>query len=328
MKERGQVFTTDMIFALLLTTALISISGQAYALASGQMKSYSTRYSLERVANDAADILVKSSGRPTHWGNQFGNLKTLGLAEVGSDNEPISNYIDSHKLTLLASKICGDNWNPEKEKMDKAIKEFFGTSKFEIVFLKDENIVSRIWPGWNSGEEAKSENATEIAVAERYVYGSLLHIAGESPPLKHDVTVPATEPDNILFWIYPGELEAYNWYLYVENLSELNGNPVQIAINGGAAPGQGDYKFKEKGGIDIPSWAPEEDEYEGIEDDPDVKNNLVENELNYANIWVQGDPKVETVKVYIVAIPENTSPTEISRMMKKEPYTLRVKVWR
>ncbi|KXB00101.1 hypothetical protein AKJ48_03300 [candidate division MSBL1 archaeon SCGC-AAA261O19] len=127
MKERGQVFTLDMLFALVLVGAFISVSGQAYELTTGQTRSYSTRYSLERTANDAADTLVKSLGTPDNWEDNLESLETPGLAKADANNNPVQNEIDIRKLANLRDLCRWANWPVEPVSW-----LFGGTDNFEV----------------------------------------------------------------------------------------------------------------------------------------------------------------------------------------------------
>jgi len=178
MNNRGQVFTLDMIYALIIVALIVSCSGKAFDMAMSRTDSYSTRYSLERTANDAADVLVKTLGRPSGWG--LDNLETPGLAEnvVGDLNTPALNTIDSTKFALLQHLCSADNWdNVANQNARRAMENLFGGSNFELRVLdKDENELWHIWPRWTPGGTSSSENALEVAVVRRLVvtrYGSV-----------------------------------------------------------------------------------------------------------------------------------------------------------
>jgi len=171
MNDRGQVFTLDMLFALILVVLMVSCSGKALDIAVNRTGSYSARYSLERTANDAADVLVKTTGRPSIWG--LDNLETLGLAEsvVGDLSMPILNTIDSTKFTLLRNLCSAENWsNPANKSARYVVENLFGGSNFELRVLdKDENLLWDIWPRWAPGKTSGSENALEVTVVRRSI---------------------------------------------------------------------------------------------------------------------------------------------------------------
>lgn len=320
MKEQGQVFTLDMLFALILVASFVAVSGQALEMASNQGRSYSTRYSLEMVVNDAADVLVKTSGSPIDWENQLKSLETLGFAKVGDDNRPVPNYIDSSKLSRFAAAIGGDNWDPKNERTDRVIKETFGnTSNFEILIAKKGGNSWYIWPGWKPGENSEAENALEVAAAKRLVYGYIGNVRGESPPL---IKATGILKDNVKFWIYPGELEIYDWYIYVENIEPVANPNVKLWIN--SMP-DGTYDYGPILGKDLPATRPEI--VGGIENDVDKLTDNQKEQPNFIGVKLTGVPK-ESMKIYIVAIPAGSNPDVVSEMVRKEPHTLQVKIWR
>jgi hypothetical protein len=133
MNERGQVFTLDMFFALTLTVLVVSYSGLALEQARRQAESYALRYSLERTANDAADVLIRTSGRPSNWENDPRTLKTLGLA-VENRGVPVWNTLDNMKVVQLRRLTENRNWtDPANASAVRAVRELFGDSdNFEI----------------------------------------------------------------------------------------------------------------------------------------------------------------------------------------------------
>lgn len=316
MKNKGQVFTTDMIFALILVAALLSISTQAYGIASEGMRSHSTRYSLERMTNDVADVLVKTAGDPIDWEIQAENLETLGLAKIGRENKARRNTLDMHKFSQLGNKI-------KEEPIDESIKEFFGNStKFDLKTRSDENIFTHIWPGWGSEDSPGAENSLEIATVNRIVYGRPIDVRVETPP-REPPEPPVAVLDNENFWIGPNELEAWDWYVYVENTMPPSPNPpnVRITINSDpSSAGLGDFNFG-PGKRDVPGYAWLEDEGEIT-----VGEQLEENSWNFISIAAEA-PQTE-YKVYVVVLPPDEDPENIPEMLERRPLILRVRVWR
>lgn len=81
MNDRGQVFTLDMFLALTLTALFVTYSGLAIEQTRRQAELYQQRYSMERTANDAADVLVRTTGRPVNWSDNWNALELMGLTE-------------------------------------------------------------------------------------------------------------------------------------------------------------------------------------------------------------------------------------------------------
>ncbi len=324
MKNEGQVFTTDMIFAIILVATVLSISSQAYDIASGQMQSYSTRYSLERTINDTTDILVKTSGDPINWETGHPtDLKTLGLATLNPNNRPIANHLDSDKLTQLATEISEDNWKPTEENSDQAIMDFFGTKNFEITVRDNGKDIWKIWPGWKPGSSSRGENSLEVATVDRIVYGSFVNIKGKSPPLK--LRPPASVADNLFFWVNSQQLETFEWYLYVENENVKTPNKLALTLNydtGSAS--NGDFNFGSSGSRrDIPGYVRIDNVTESSLDEGKPLTGENWNFIS-ANVTSTAPP----VNVYVVIIPPDIDPEDISRGLEKRSLILRVKMWR
>jgi hypothetical protein len=319
MNDRGQVFTLDMLVALILVALMVSCSGKAFDIAVNRPGSYLARYSLERTANDAADVLVKTTGRPSIWG--LGNLETLGLAEnvVDDLNMPLLNTIDSTKFALLRHLCSAENWSdPANKNARYAVENLFGGSNFELRVLdKDENLLWDIWPGWAPEKTSGSENALEVTVVRRSIAMRYGEVRAEIRALKH-----SSKPEDyyLNFYVYPGELDSLDWYIILEPSGATQ--PVtKIWVN--RTTGNQDYQFPSGGKTFIPR-------YHGGDDD--IENTLTENDNagnpnNYLKIRVTGSPP-QFVDVYVVAVPR-CSPLRAAQLAPhKLPATLEVKLWR
>jgi hypothetical protein len=83
LDDSGQLFTIDAMFALILITVLIGISANAMDIAGNKIHDYSSEQSLQRVAADTADVLIKTPGSPENWEMmKTVNWVTPGLAEL------------------------------------------------------------------------------------------------------------------------------------------------------------------------------------------------------------------------------------------------------
>ncbi|TDA29737.1 MAG: hypothetical protein DSO03_06695, partial [Hadesarchaea archaeon] len=127
MKEKGQVLTLDMFLALSLTALLLSYSGLVMEQVHTRAQEEVSRYSLERVAGDAAEALVKTKGFPENWEDRPSTLQVLGLAE-----EP--NVLSIKKLAYLRELCRSGNWDPSKPEV-QAVMRLFGGQNFEVRIL-------------------------------------------------------------------------------------------------------------------------------------------------------------------------------------------------
>jgi hypothetical protein len=62
----GQVFSIDLLFALIIITIIMGMSANALDIAGNKISDYSVGMSLDRIATDAADILINTPG-PQGW---------------------------------------------------------------------------------------------------------------------------------------------------------------------------------------------------------------------------------------------------------------------
>lgn len=316
MNERGQIFTLDMFFALTLTLLVVSYSGLALEQARRQTEEYSLRYSLERTANDAADVLVKTLGWPSNWEENTETLETLGFAEE-NDGKAVQNMLGMGKFGQLRRLANYDNWDaPVNANAVKAIKEFFGGSEnFEItIFDENGNEMWGAWPRWKNGENSGAENALEVVVVRRSVvmrYGEIKYDSGELLNESGGKTVFPT--DN--FEIYPGELEAFDWYVILLT-GRKAGLPVEIYINKDPNPPP-TYKFN-------PPYQPEgdfwPDEHGGMDEYLHVGTNII-------TAVSEGGPNTWAI-IYLVAVPVCSLPENARLALAPLSATLEVKLWR
>ncbi|HML04414.1 MAG TPA: hypothetical protein VK426_01440, partial [Methanobacterium sp.] len=97
----GQAFTLDLMLALVIITMILGVSADAMDIASNKATGYSERFSLERVTNDAADMLIKTQGSPDDWKSKIDNSTTPGLAENDSSGKVIPNTLSIKKIIAL-----------------------------------------------------------------------------------------------------------------------------------------------------------------------------------------------------------------------------------
>lgn len=325
-EERGQLFTFDMLLAMILISLLVVTTGQVTGLVRERGTEYINRYSLERRASNAADILVRNSGQPTDWEDNIETLEIPGLAYCIGGDTKVANQLDPNKLNKLALAL-------ENDSIDNSLREFFGTEKFEITVKKDDHVLMRMWPGWSQEQRSGKENSLEVASAERLVYGSTIVTRAESPPL---IRAAGLQKENLRFRIYQDELEIYDWYIYMEKVDDMKGGG-QIFVNvnrptpglGGGSGGQDFQIQKSEVAVDGYEILPEA--YSGIEEvpssgNPSVDNNLEEERQNYISVKFAGNEK--SLKVYVLAIPANNNPQTIHGNLHENCIKLRVSVWR
>jgi hypothetical protein len=225
-----------MLFALILVTMIIGFSGQALEQMTGKAQGYSARFSLERTANDAADVLVKTVGIPFNWEN-VGTLETLGLTEMDEfTGKPLQNNLNAEKIAQLRTLCKSTNWNPSNPEVNAAMEFFGGSSNFEIRVIDgaSENVIWYIWPGWDNGSLGV-ENSLEVAVVRRAVtvkYGEIRFDTGEI--FGHREGGNPGKPENwgpFWFTILPDELEVYDWYIIATTDTSNGIQSIDMYVN-------------------------------------------------------------------------------------------------
>jgi len=326
MNQRGQVFTLDMLFALILVTLIIGASGQALEQITGRSEGYSMRFSLERTANDAADVLVKTVGRPYNWEDNIGILETLGLTEIDEfTGEALQNNLNVGKLGQLKILCKSTNWDPSKPEVKAAMEFFGGSSNFEVRVIDGatKNVLWHIWPKWDLGSSG-AENSLEVAAVRRAITVEYGEIRADSGRL---VRIPG-ENKLYTFWfeVLPDELEVYDWYIIARTSEKLTERieSVFFYVNR-AASNTSDYDYKPlRDGLE--STFPKV--HGGMEND--LPPGQVFEGWNYINVKVASGSAGAWVEAYVMAVPACT-PWENVNLAAGQigmPSTLELKLWR
>ncbi len=169
MDDRAQLFTLDLLLALVPLALAMAISANAISGLAFQVQDYAATYFLHRNAEDAIDILVKTSGVPRDW-EDSGNISIIGLAAWDSTaNRSIPNFIDISKFYRIDVT---------------ALADLLGTNNFNLtlVLANISSVNASVYNQLNlSVGSAVPANATEIVSMERLLISdSLLDIKSSS----------------------------------------------------------------------------------------------------------------------------------------------------
>jgi hypothetical protein len=311
-----------MFFALTLTALIISYSGLALEQSRRQAEGYAIRSSLERIANDAADVLIKTLGKPDNWENAAENLEVIGFAEENGGSA-VSNTVSVLKFGQFRRILNTENWGATvNENAVDAITKFFGGSQKFSVRVLDEN-EDELWhafPNWSTGdvgENSGAENSFEVVVVRRLVavrYGSAIRADSGTVGINPGNGPPES---TIEFDILDGELEAYDWYIVVIGASSAPN--IKLRVNdAGAEPA--DY------GNDFPEIYP--GQHGGIFEDatvPAARQLFVgHNQIAYKFTALGAG---EWGRIYVVTLPHCSDYIWASQFIQPLPATLEVKVW-
>ena len=104
-EDRGFIFSTDLLLALIVVSVILGLSAEIVDTISYKMQDYGSRNSLERLAHEGADILIKSPGSPDNWEElNEGEIKYPGLSSLDNDHSPPKGHLLSYKKILKLKK--------------------------------------------------------------------------------------------------------------------------------------------------------------------------------------------------------------------------------
>lgn len=309
----GQAFTMDLMLSLVIITMILGISADAMDIASYKASSYSERFSLERVTNDAADMLIKTRGSPDDWEFKMNNLTTPGLAKNDSKGKVIPN-------TLSMKKII-------------ALKNNYNSLIYGKVLPTGVNSSLMIYPSNHSLKPIEimnnnPKNAAEVAVANRTVTFDLLDIKAVIYNSNHqkdfpEIICPNSDHSSSEF---SREVEWGCQKLNI-TLEELNSTDFYIITDPANL------------GDNSPSWTLDRPE-KGVNNENGEK--FSSNPINISNeilnllgndtkgvLWLHvRTPRERNFDTYIVSVPKGTNTTQVSvDNLNPEPWFLVLSVW-
>jgi len=97
--SRAQLFTLDLMLALIPLTIVLGMSATALSGLSSQVQTYIYHYDMKSYATEAADVLVKTPGDPPNWGENE-SPSTVGLAKADTGGR-VFNNLDPEKVRTL-----------------------------------------------------------------------------------------------------------------------------------------------------------------------------------------------------------------------------------
>ncbi|MBC7119039.1 MAG: hypothetical protein H5T36_01170 [Methanobacteriaceae archaeon] len=223
MDDRGMAFTTDMLLSLIIVTIALGMITDQMEILSYKMEDFTSRQSLERLVNDAADYLVKSPGEPQHWERQVPSNTIPGLAVIDR-GRPVPNYLFNKKVGMLKK-------NPQ------LLKNLVNTDNYYLLITNANNSSTIVEIG-----SPPPSNAKEVAVANRscmlvpgeaiFSMVDLMHInpahpsgqnaslwyskAGNPPIYVGPGNVTTSSDPNSSFTVTNEDLEIYDYYIRID----------------------------------------------------------------------------------------------------------------
>ncbi len=102
----GQLFTIDALLALLLITVLIGVSANTMGIVGNKISEYSSEQSIQRIADDTADVLIKTPGIPENWENyKYLDNITPGFADTENGTTKFGNTLSMNKISSLRENL-------------------------------------------------------------------------------------------------------------------------------------------------------------------------------------------------------------------------------
>lgn len=103
MDDKGIIFTTDLLLALIIVTMAIGLSLSQFEQLNYGIQHFTVRQGLDKTVNDAADYMIKNPGNPVNWDFQdTPPSNTLpGLTFINDNGYPEIHYLDGNKIQKL-----------------------------------------------------------------------------------------------------------------------------------------------------------------------------------------------------------------------------------
>lgn len=204
--ERGQIFTLDLLLALIPITLLVGYSALAITQMDVKLQTVLSNYALERITNDAADVLVKSPGDPIDWVNEEVEDRVVGLATY-KDNEIIGHVLDLEKINALR---------------EEDIAKLVDTSNYYLVIANKTTF-------WNWGEPPH-ESVGQLAVAKRAIAIGQ-NITTDLAPLNFTLPSDTGRRNDTKYFYFPFGAEIGLAELKVTNVTGKKRVKVTVIIN-------------------------------------------------------------------------------------------------
>jgi hypothetical protein len=103
-ENKGQVFSMDVLLALIIITMVIGMSADALDIVTFKITDYSAGKSLDRIAIDAADILINTPGTPDWENSNDTQFVTPGLAQNTNGTKNTTKILSFAKITHLEAR--------------------------------------------------------------------------------------------------------------------------------------------------------------------------------------------------------------------------------
>jgi hypothetical protein len=123
MKNRGQIFTWDLIFGLIIFMVVLGISIQMWETSYAELRNSEVMYEMNWLAETMSDQLVMTAGEPKEWKDN--DTIAFGLADVrGVRGKVESRVLDADKVISLINAFSKD-YNTARNRL-------LGSSRYDM----------------------------------------------------------------------------------------------------------------------------------------------------------------------------------------------------
>jgi hypothetical protein len=275
--SRGYMFSLDLLLALIPITIILGMVAGDIDNMMYQVQDTVFRGSMDRVAFDAMDTLLETSGEPTNW-EETGNPSVAGLAIYDPSDGPLEGTIDTLKLPALTEndvqKLIGDDYG------------FF----LNVTYLSNSRTVKSLG--------TYNASANDVVRVERVAIYSNLKIVSQAKDLIRYTGTPrvySNPPDP--FQTNKYYLQTYDYYVLLVNRGYSS---VEVTINNERVFDPNDIRG-------------EQDEYATLVKliDPTALNNETEFMNNTVDVRGTSTPG-SSLDVYIVQVVKGTPKEDVN----------------
>jgi len=214
----GQIFSLDLLLALIPITLLIGMASVGMDSMLYLMQGTVFQSSTERVASDTVNTLIETSGSPHNW-EEVGNVSVVGLARYDSRKRmPVENHLSTHKLNALQDRHIQNLLGPE-----------YGFY-LRITRADNRNILIRSMGEFN-------DSALNIVKVERSVLTSNLQLESSLEGLIRATGQPRTY--ETVFQTNNIRVAAYDYWVLVINRGYA---AASVHVNHGKVVGEHEFK--------------------------------------------------------------------------------------
>ena len=343
---KGQIFTLDAFFAVGVFALALTLLGSSFGELYGRVQGYWPGYSLERMANDAADALLYSCGTPTDW-TESSSPKIPGLAENRGDLT-LKCVVDLWRLGKLRENLRAGNW--DSSPIRESLLRMFGGERFWIkvgvrkatfregTYEESELVLWSIWPGWqpDQPQPPELENVSRTVVVRRPILLRIGRVLWETPI---ELEGGGTYENEFSFYLSQFENDAFDFYVRVVSDPDPAYRVDRVSIGINNDPPEDPVEDLEDGYIYY-AWMggtaafPNENAaghwvtHGGIENDVWLENPFRPEQLNELEIEAEGGEGTWAL-IQLVALPACSSPSlalEDPKVLR--PGFLEVVLWR